>query len=120
LSNREPLHTPGARTAGWIAVASGAALLTGSGVVLLLRQGDIGSLNSACPGAQCPPTANATSLEATRSRALVEGPVALGLAVAGALASGVGLFLLLRPASQAPLTTGIGLYPSGAVLGGAF
>jgi hypothetical protein len=119
-SNREPPHTPGARTAGWIAVAGGAALFAGSGVVLLLRQGDIGSLDSACPAAQCPPMANATNLEATRSRALVEGPVALGLAVAGALASGVGLFLLLQPASQAPLTTSIGLYPLGAVVGGAF
>ena len=116
-----PSH--GSRTWGWACAAGGAALLAGSGVVLLLRQNDIGSLNQACPAFSCPAdeNANRSSLEATRSRAVVEGPVAAGLAVGGALAAGVGLFLLLGPSSQASgPVTGVGVTPDGAFVGGVF
>jgi hypothetical protein len=106
------------KTVGWSAVAGGVALVAASGIVWVLRESDIGSLNRACPAGECPPTANESSLEATRSRAIAEGPIAVGLAVAGALASGVGLFLLLRPSSRASVVAG--LCSSGAVVGGTF
>jgi hypothetical protein len=117
----EPPRGHGGRTAGWACVAGGAALLAGSGIVLLLRQSDIGSLDQECKSGTCPPGANRSSLEATRSRALVEGPLAVGLAVAGALAGGAGVFLLLRSSSPSPApVTGVGVGPAGAFLGGVF
>jgi hypothetical protein len=118
-SNGETLGR-NARTAGWITLAGGGALLAASGVVLVLRQAEIGSLDSTCPGGECPSTANQSSLESARSRALIEGPVGVGLAVAGALAAGVGLFLLLRPSSSRSVTPSVRIGPAGAALGGTF
>jgi hypothetical protein len=118
----EAPHGRGARTAGWVAVVAGGALLASSGIVLLVRQSEIGSLRSACPGSdnECPSTADESSLEATRSRALLEGPLGVGLAVAGSIAAGVGLYLLLRPSSQTSRSTSVALFPTGAALGGTF
>ena len=45
------------RTLGWILTGAGGALLVGSGVLLFLRHQDISTLDSACPGGACPPTA---------------------------------------------------------------
>jgi hypothetical protein len=108
----------GTRTLGWVFAAGGAALLAAGGIVLLVRLGDIASLNSACPSGDCPSTANLPNLESTRSRALAEGPIGVGLAVAGALAAGAGLFILLRPGSRGP-SVGMGLDGSGVIVGGA-
>jgi hypothetical protein len=67
----------------------------GSAVLLLVRSGEISALNQACPGGQCRAGSNRDDLESTRSRALVEGPVAVALGVAGALSAGAGAYLVL-------------------------
>jgi hypothetical protein len=85
----------GRRTAGVIALAGGGGLLVGSLITLLLRDADVASLDRSCPSGQCPPGASVSGLESTRDRALAEGPVAAALAASGAVAAGVGLYLLL-------------------------
>jgi hypothetical protein len=84
-----------ARTAGWIAIAAGGALLVTSAVLLLARHDDISTLDRACPGGLCPPDANALALDSTRNHALVEGPVGAAFGIAGIAATGVGAVLVL-------------------------
>ncbi len=84
-------RAPPLRGAGWAAIAGGAALVGASAVLWILRHDDIADLNRACPGGVCPPGAPAASLESTRSRALVEGPVAAACGAAGVLALGFGV-----------------------------
>lgn len=99
-----PASRSPARTAGWI-VLGGAVLVSAASVVLLvIRHDDIAHLDQACPGGRCPPGADAAELQSTRSRALAEGPAAIGCGVAGLAAAGVGAYLLLAarvPASSA-------------------
>jgi hypothetical protein len=87
----------GSTIAGGIAVAGGAALVLGSAVLLVVRASDIAKLDDACPHGQCPPGSNVSALESTRSRALVEGPLALGCGIAGVAAAAVGLYLVVAP-----------------------
>ena len=82
-------------TAGWIAVGVGGALLAGSAVSLALRAMDIAALNRDCPKGACPAGADRAGLQATRSRALVEGPLAVTLGGGAALALAAGAYLLL-------------------------
>jgi hypothetical protein len=79
---------------GWIAVGGGAALVAASAILLVVRADDIAALNRACPGGRCPPGAGANELESTRSRALVEGPLAALCGLAGVAAVGVGVVLV--------------------------
>jgi hypothetical protein len=83
------------RTAGWIACAGGGVLLVGSAAVLLVRASEIDKLNRDCPGGHCQAGLDPADLTSTRSRALVEGPVAAALAIAGALSVGAGAYLVL-------------------------
>jgi hypothetical protein len=110
--------TPG-RTAGWIAVAGGGALLIGSTVLLLVRQAEISKLNSVCKEGICPIGSNRSDLESTRSRALVEGPAAIALGVAGVVAASVGAYFLITaqdgsPNSHAPGTRIVPMFAWGA------
>ncbi|MGH7440154.1 MAG: hypothetical protein ACRENE_31060 [Polyangiaceae bacterium] len=110
------------RALGWILTGAGGALLVGSGVLLLLRHQDISTLDSACPGGTCPPGASKSDLDATRDRALVEGPFAGGLAAAGLISAAVGVYFVVtshgsRPAaavSLAPTAHGAGLAIAGS------
>jgi hypothetical protein len=103
---------------GAILVGSGAVLLAGAGGVLFARHEDIGSLDASCPGGTCPADQR-DSIDATRARALAEGPVAAGLAIGGAAAAAVGLyFVLKRPASTSPTTATVG--PTAVTLAGTF
>jgi len=93
------LETPAAVTArspwpGWITVGGGTALVAASAILLVVRADDIAALNRACPGGRCPPGADANALESTRSRALVEGPLAVACGVVGVAALGIGLVLV--------------------------
>jgi hypothetical protein len=118
-----PAASDGKRTLGWILAGSGGALLVGSGVLLLLRHQDISSLDSACPGGSCPPNANQNDLNATRDRALVEGPVAGALAAAGVVAAGVGVYFLVTSRSSQPvaaLSVTPSAYGTGLAVGGSF
>jgi hypothetical protein len=80
-------------TAGVVAVTAGGVLIAGSVALLLVRHAEIAALNRACPGGVCP-VARESNLEATRSRALLEGPAAIGVGAAGVIAAGVGIVLL--------------------------
>ncbi len=118
-----PAASNGKRTLGWILAGSGGALLIGSGVFLLLRHQDISTLQSACPRGVCPPTANENDLKATHDRALVEGPVAGGLAAAAVVAAGVGVYFLVTSRSSQPvaaLSVTPSAYGTGLAVGGAF
>jgi hypothetical protein len=92
-----PAHGGGdsRKTAGWLALGGGVALAAASAVLIVARHEDIAALDRACPGGRCPAGADANDLEATRSRALVEGPVAVACGIAGIAAAGVGLYLLV-------------------------
>jgi hypothetical protein len=87
----------GSTIAGGIALAGGATLVLGSAVLLVVRASDVRKLDDACPRGQCPAGSNVSDLESTRSRALVEGPLALGCGIAGVAAAAVGLYLVLAP-----------------------
>jgi hypothetical protein len=96
-AQRSTAHWRGA----WIGWATGAALLAGAGVLWWLRTDDIASLHRACPEGLCPAGADRASLEATRSRALAEGPWAAVLGGAGIAAATVGM-VLASTANDAP------------------
>ena len=101
--------------AGRIAVAGGATLLLGSTILLLVRSADIAKLDDACPRGQCPAGSNVGDLESTRSRALVEGPLALGCGIAGVAAAAIGVYLVLAPRRS---TSGAGASAYFATLAG--
>ncbi len=82
--------------AGVILLAGGGALVAGAVVLWIARQEDIASLNDACPGGLCPMNRK-SELESTRSRALLEGPLAIGVGAAGVVAAGIGVVLLATP-----------------------
>jgi hypothetical protein len=93
-----PPHHDAWRTAGWIAAGSGAVLVAASAVLLIVRHEDIAALDRDCPGGLCGPGVDRGDVESTRSRALVEGPVAVACGVAGLAAAGVGVVALVaRP-----------------------
>ncbi len=94
----------GQRTAGVVVVAGGGALVVSGVVVYILRASAVATLDDACPGGMCP-AARRDELDATRSRALVYGPVAAGLGIAGVAALGVGSYLLLTAPTNDTSTT---------------
>jgi hypothetical protein len=77
--------------AGWIVAGGGVALGAAAALLLVLRHDDIEDLNRACPGGKCPAGADEGQLRATRSRALVEGPVAAGCAIGAVAAAALGI-----------------------------
>jgi hypothetical protein len=83
-----------ARTsAGVVFITAGGVLLAGASAILLVRHSDIQSLEAACPGGVCP-LDQESQLEATRSRALIEGPLGVGVGTAGVIAAGLGIYFL--------------------------
>jgi hypothetical protein len=89
---------------GAITLSAGGALLVGSAVVLIVRHGDIQSIQNACSGGVCP-VGRRAELTSTRDRALVEGPVAIGLGIGGGVAALAGLYMLLVPNSSRSRST---------------
>jgi len=108
-----------ARSAGWISIAAGGALLATSAVLLVARHDDISTLDGTCPGGLCQPGANAPALESTRSRALVEGPTGVALGIAGVAAAGVGAVLVLT-AKGTPVTAWLTPDARGVSVAGVF
>jgi hypothetical protein len=90
----EPPASPSSRasTPGWLAIGGGVVLATASAILLVARHDAIAELNHACPGGLCPPGADANSLESTRSRALVEGPVGIACGVAAVALAALGVY----------------------------
>ena len=104
----------GSQTWGWIAVGTGGALLVASGVSLVLRENDIRKALQLCPGGGCVGAIDPEAQSAT-DRAHVEGPLALGLGIGGAVAAGVGVYLLFRsPAGASAWTLAPTVERSGA------
>jgi hypothetical protein len=91
-------------TAQIVAIAAGGALVAGAGVVLFLRANAISDLNQSCPGGVCP-ASRESELSSERSRALFEGPLAVGMAAAGVVVAGLG-FYFWSSSTKAPATTG--------------
>jgi hypothetical protein len=96
-------------TLGYVLLGAAGVFAAATTVTLILRKGDIDTLNDACPGGRCP-ASRETELTATRSRALTEGPLAIVLAGVAALAGGAGLYLVLAPGKE-PNAPAIGLGP---------
>ncbi|MBV9946000.1 MAG: hypothetical protein JOZ69_04040 [Myxococcales bacterium] len=92
----------GRRTAGWIALVGGGALVASTTILAALRAGDIATLNQSCPHGACPADANRAELQSTHDRAVLEGPLAIGLGVAGAAALAAGAYFLATSTGPAP------------------
>jgi hypothetical protein len=90
---------------GWLAIGGGAAFVAASAILLVVRADDIAALDRACPGGRCPPGADANDLESTRTRALIEGPLAVACGVAGVAAAGIGLVLVESARGQGASAT---------------
>jgi hypothetical protein len=99
-------RAPNARgkTVGIALAAGGGALVVAGAAILLVRHADIQSLDSACPNGICP-RSRQSDLQATHDRAVLEGPLGVGLGVAGVVAAGIGVYLLVRPAHASPTTS---------------
>ena len=80
--------------AGWLAIGGGATLVILSAILLVARHDDIADLNQACPGGMCSSRVDESSLESTRHRALVYGPVGVASGVAGVALAAVGVYLI--------------------------
>jgi hypothetical protein len=94
------------RRSAAIGALVGAGVLEVAALVLaLVRQGEIAKLTHDCPGGRCPASSDRDDLEATRSRALTEGPVAIALGAAGFVAGGVGIYLAVAPSAAAGART---------------
>ncbi len=82
-------------TLGWVAVGSGAALVVTGSVLLAVREGLIGDIETACPNNICP-TRLRDGVESDRDTASLLGPLGGAFAVAGLVAVGVGVYMLVR------------------------
>jgi hypothetical protein len=124
--------TSSRRTVGYVVSGVGAALVVGAGVTLLMRSAEIATLNKNCPGGACP-ISQRDQLTSARNRALVEGPLGVGLGALGIVAMGVGAYIVLtspppsndappqsEPAESARLEPWVSPHGGGLMLGGAF
>jgi hypothetical protein len=108
-------------TWGWIGIGAGTALVAGSVASFVLRESDIRTAYRLCPGGGCVGSIDGRALSAT-NRARIEGPLGAALGAAGVVATGLGVYLVVRtpgPAaiSLAPMTWrgGAGLELRGAL-----
>lgn len=121
----EPLPPPPPtwKAAGYVLAGTGALLVVGGVVLLVVREGTISDIETRCPDGRCK-SADRDLVEGDRDQAKLFGPLGIGLAAAGVVAGGLGTYLILKPEAKrgsAP-TTGqmrIGSHPtrSGAILG---
>ena len=88
----------------WIAVGGGAALLVTGSVLLLLREGLIDDIETACPGNVCP-TRFRDAVESDRDEAKLFGPLGGAFALAGLVAIGAGVYMLVSAPPASPAAT---------------
>jgi len=89
------------QTLGWVAVGGGAALLVTGSVLLAVREGLIDDIEAACPSNVCPVRLR-DAVESDREDAKLFGPLGGALAVAGLVAIGAGIYMLVRSPSAPP------------------
>jgi hypothetical protein len=89
----------GASTAGVVGVVLGAALVAGAVVSFAVRESAISSIEADCPNGACPRSKEA-DVTSARSRAQALLPVGAVMGVAGGLALGGGVYLLVRPSPK--------------------
>jgi hypothetical protein len=83
-------------TFAWMALGTGGVALVGASISLLVRQGAVNDIDSACPSHQgCP-----RSLQSSQSKASTFGTLAVVLAAFGGVSGAVGIVLLAQPRSQ--------------------
>jgi hypothetical protein len=95
-----PVATSPIATWGWVGIAAGGALVAASVTSLVLRESDIRTANRDCPGGGCIGSIDPDAQSAT-NRARFEGPLGLGLGVAGVVAAGLGAYLVVTTPSRA-------------------
>jgi hypothetical protein len=88
-----PPVSNGKRTAGFVALAAGGAILAGTGITFYLRHQDISTINDACLPSGCP-LARKSELDAAHSRAELEWPLGVTLGIVGGCAALAGIFLV--------------------------
>ncbi len=96
----EPPHEepkPPNRTFGYVALAAGGVLLASAAVVLVMREGKIDDIESACPNNVCP-LSRQVELQGQRDDAELFGPLGVGLGVVGLAAAVLGTYIIVRPA----------------------
>ena len=89
------------RTAGIVTAAAGGALLASGVIVLAVRSGTLGDLETACPNGACPQSRR-DELQSAHDRARTEGPLGVALVAVGAAAMATGLVLVFIGGSEAP------------------
>lgn len=94
-----PSKTAGPSTAGVVGVVLGAALVAGAVVSFAVRESAISSIEADCPNGACPRSKEA-DVTSARSRAQALLPVGAVMGVAGGLALGGGVYLLVRPSPK--------------------
>ncbi len=87
------------RTAGIVTAAAGGALLVGGVIVLAVRSGTIGDLESACPNGACP-ASRRDELQSAHDRAQAAGPLGVALVATGVAAVATGFVLVLLGGSE--------------------
>jgi hypothetical protein len=82
---------------GVLALAGGGALVATSVVLLIVRQSTVSSIERDCPNNRCP-VSRQSDITSERDRAILEGPLGIGLGVVGLAGVGLGAYLLATPA----------------------
>jgi len=116
----EEVPTDRTRTiVGWAGVGVGGALLVTAGILLIAREGDISAIEQRCPNNVCPSSLR-SEVDTLRSRALVEGPLALTFGLLGAASAGAGAYLLLSKPAPSQAQTSLRILPTPSGLSASF
>jgi hypothetical protein len=103
----------GSPTLAWVAVGAGGAALVGATISMLVRQGALNDIDSACPNHQACPR----SLESSQTQASTLGTLAVVLVGVGVVSAATGIILLAQPPtrpSSARVSVGPWMTSSGA------
>ncbi len=83
-------------TLAYVALGAGGVLLVTGVALLLVREGDISDIETACTNGNCP-LGKRKDLESKRDEAELFGPLGVTLGIVGLAAAGTGAYLLFRP-----------------------
>lgn len=100
-------HVGPLSTVGVVGVVVGAALVVGAVTSFALRESAIAGIESDCPNGACPRSKEG-DVTSARSRAQALLPVGAVMGVAGGLALGGGVYLLVRPSPKSTAQSSAG------------